>query len=90
VRYGFGCKVSIATTLEEGFIVGTRSLTGNPCNGHGLTPALEEMEILTDQRPSLAVVNRGDRGHGEEKTHVLKAPTAALSSPCFAAAVARS
>ena len=71
VRYEFGCKVSIATTLDEGFIVGMRSFPGNPYDGHTLAPALEQVEILTDQRPDLAVVDRGYRGHGALKTRVL-------------------
>ncbi|PTE17611.1 IS5 family transposase, partial [Cereibacter changlensis JA139] len=71
VRYEFGCKVSVATTLDEGFVVGMRSFAGNPYDGHTLRPALEQVEILTDQRPELAVVDRGYRGHGEEKTRVL-------------------
>jgi IS5 family transposase len=71
VRYEFGCKVSIATTLDEGFIVGMRSFPGNPYDGHTLAPALEQVEILTDQRPDLAVVDRGYRGHGVEKIRVL-------------------
>ena len=71
VRYEFGCKVSIATTLDEGFIVGMRSFPGNPYDGHTLAPALEQVEILTDQRPDLAVVDRGYRGHGVLKTRVL-------------------
>ncbi len=33
VRYEFGTKVSIATTLTGGFVVGTRSLPGNPFFG---------------------------------------------------------
>ena len=71
MRYEFGCKVSIATTLDEGFIVGMRSFPGNPYDGHTLAPALEQVEILTDQRPDLAVVDRGYRGHGVLKTRVL-------------------
>jgi transposase, IS5 family len=71
VRYEFGCKVSVATTLDEGFVVGMRSFPGNPYDGHTLKEALEQVEILTDQRPDLAVVDRGYRGHGEEKTRVL-------------------
>lgn len=71
VRYEFGCKVSIVSTLDEGFVVGMRSFPGNPYDGHTLTPALEQVEILTDHRPELAVVDRGYRGHGEEKTRVL-------------------
>ena len=71
VRYEFGCKVSVATTLDEGFVVGMRSFPGNPYDGHTLRPALEQVEILTDQRPDLAVVDRGYRGHGEDRTRVL-------------------
>jgi IS5 family transposase len=71
VRYEFGCKVSIATTVDEGFVVGMRSFAGNPYDGHTLRPALEQVAILTDQRPDLAVVDRGYRGHGENRTRVL-------------------
>ena len=71
VRYEFGCKVSVATTLDEGFVVGMRSFPGNPYDGHTLRTALEQVEILTDQRPDLAVVDRGYRGHGEDRTRVL-------------------
>lgn len=71
VRYEFGTKVSVATTLAEGFVVGLRSLPGSPYDGHTLAEALEQVEILTDQRPSLAVVDRGYRGHSVETTRVL-------------------
>lgn len=71
VRYEFGCKVSVATTLDEGFVVGMRSFPGNPYDGHTLRDALGQVEILTDQRPALAVVDRGYRGHDEGKTRVL-------------------
>ena len=71
VRYEFGCKVSVATTLDEGVVVGMRSFAGNPYDGHTLREALEQVTILTDQRPDLAVVDRGYRGHGVEATRVL-------------------
>ena len=71
VRYEFGCKVSVATTLDEGFVVGMRSFAGNPYDGHTLKEALEQVAILTDQCPDLAVVDRGYRGHGVEATRVL-------------------
>ncbi|PZX48973.1 IS5 family transposase [Cereibacter changlensis] len=71
VRYEFGCKVSVATTLDEGFVVGMRSFSGNPYDGHTLRQALEQVAVLTDQRPDLAVVDRGYRGHGENRTRVL-------------------
>lgn len=71
VRYEFGTKVSLATTLEGGLMVGARSFPGNPHDGHTLAPALEQIEILTGTRPSLTVVDRGYRGHGVETTRVL-------------------
>ncbi|MHB0708091.1 IS5 family transposase [Roseomonas mucosa] len=71
VRYEFGTKVSIATTLAGGFVVGMRSIPGNPYDGHTLPDALQQVETLTDQRPSLAVVDRGYRGHGVQGTRVL-------------------
>jgi IS5 family transposase len=67
VRYEFGCKVSIATTLDEGSIVGMRSFPANPYDGH----TLEQVEILTDQSPDLAAVDRGYQGHDALKTRVL-------------------
>jgi IS5 family transposase len=71
MRHEFGCKVSLATTLAEGFVVGMRSFAGNPYGGDTLKEALEQVTILTGQRPDLAVVDRGDRRHGVEATRVL-------------------
>lgn len=48
-----------------------RSYAGSPDDGHTLANALEQVEALTDQRPDLAVVYRGYRGHGVERTQVL-------------------
>lgn len=69
-------------------MVGMRAMPGNPYDGHTLTEALEQVEILTDQCPSLAVVDRGYRGHDVEKTQVLIAgskrgliPRAAIIDP---------
>ena len=52
-----------------------RALPGNPYDGHTLSEALEQVEILTDRRPSLAVVDRGYRGHGVATTRVLVSGT---------------
>ncbi|WP_299841332.1 IS5 family transposase [uncultured Jannaschia sp.] len=65
-RYEFGCKVTIATTHREGFVVGTRSMPGNPYDGHTLHEAVEQVEILADARPRRVFVDRGYRGHGIE------------------------
>lgn len=75
IRDEFGTKVSIATTIDEGFVVGMRALPGNPYDGHTLAEAFEQVEILKDQRPELAVVDRGYRGHGVETTQGLIAGT---------------
>ncbi|MEP4389908.1 MAG: IS5 family transposase [Sulfitobacter pontiacus] len=70
-RYEFGTKVSVATTNRGGFVVGMRALAGNPYDGHTLHEALEQVEILTDQRPEMAFVDRGYRGHGIEHVKVF-------------------
>ena len=70
-RYEFGTKVSVATTNRSGFVVGMRALPGNPYDGHTLAEALEQVEILTDQRPEMAFVDRGYRGHGVEDVKVF-------------------
>jgi IS5 family transposase len=75
IRYEFGCKVSIATTLAGGFVVGMRSMPGNPYDGHTLPDALQQVETLTGSCPSLAVVDRGYRGHGAHGTTVLVSGT---------------
>ena len=84
VRYEFGTKVSLATTLDGGFVVGARSFPGNPCDGHTLASALEQVAILTDQVPALAVVDRGYRGHGVETTKVLISGTRRGITPLLA------
>ena len=61
----------MATTLDEGFVVGMRSFPGNPYDGHTLRETLAQVEVLTDKRPDLAVIDRGYRGHGEGRTCVL-------------------
>lgn len=71
VRYEFGCKVSVATTLDERFVVGMRSFPGNPDDGHTLKETLAQVEVLTDKRPDLAIVDHGYMGHDEDKTRVL-------------------
>jgi len=70
-RYEFGTKVSVATTNRGGFVVGMRALPGNPYDGHTLAEALEQVEILTDQRPNMAFVDRGYRGHGVQDVKVF-------------------
>jgi IS5 family transposase len=60
--YEFGVKVSIAVTAKEGFVIGMRSMPGNPYDGHTLGSALEQVEILTENRPEIVLADRGYRG----------------------------
>ena len=55
----FGVKVSIVTTWKEGQVLGSRSMPGNPFDGHTLDEALEQAEILSDVKPTVAIVDRG-------------------------------
>ena len=49
-------------TAKEGLVVGMRSMPGNPYDGHTVDSQLEQVEILTDVRPKIALVDRSYRG----------------------------
>lgn len=52
-------KVTVATTLKEGLVVGMRLLPGNPYDGHTLDEAIEQVGILANQRPRVVMVDKG-------------------------------
>ncbi|HQQ71891.1 MAG TPA: IS5 family transposase [Alicycliphilus sp.] len=63
--YEFGVKVSVAVTHKQGLMVGARSFTGNPYDGHTLAEQLEQVTILTEDsgtQPKQVVVDLGFRG----------------------------
>jgi IS5 family transposase len=70
--YEFGVKVTIATTLKEGLVVGMRSMPGNPYDGHTLQETIEQVEILTDKRPGIAIVDKGYKGAELIGTQILR------------------
>jgi IS5 family transposase len=72
VRYEFGVKVSIVTTLKEGLVVGARSMPGNPYDGHTLHEALEQAAILSDVTPEMAFVDRGYKGVEVEHVQIWR------------------
>jgi IS5 family transposase len=74
----------VATTLDGGFVVGMRSMPGNPHDGHTLAEALEQVAILTDHAPSRVVVDRGYRGHGVAGPQVLISGTRRGLTPALA------
>jgi len=74
-KYEFGCKVSVATTSEDNFIVGSQALHGNPYDGHTLNGAVEQAERLGDFEAKEIYVDRGYRGHdyeGPAKVHLAR------------------
>lgn len=70
--YEFGVKVSIATTLKEGLVVGCRSMPGNPYDGHTLAETIEQVGILADQKPKTAIVDKGYQGAQVEGLQILR------------------
>ncbi|NCN42714.1 IS5 family transposase, partial [bacterium] len=61
-RYEFGCKVSVATTSKNNWIVGIQALHGNPYDGHTMPEALKQIERVTGVKPEFAFCDRGYRG----------------------------
>ena len=70
--YEFGVKVSVATTLSEGIVVGMRSMPGNPWDGHTLAETLEQVGILTNRQPKTAIVDKGYQGVEIQDVRILR------------------
>lgn len=65
--YEFGVKTSLAITEKQGLIVGARTFTGNPYDGHTLAGQLEQTRILLenvpgDLQPKVVLADLGYRG----------------------------
>ena len=63
--YEFGVKVSLVVTHLRGLMVGARSFTGNPYDGHTLAAQLEQTRNLMQdlgRTPKQVVVDLGYRG----------------------------
>ncbi len=64
-RYEFGCKVSLASTSKEGFIIACQALHGNPYDGHTLMATLAQAQRVTGREIIGDVfVDKGYKGHG--------------------------
>jgi IS5 family transposase len=70
--YEFGVKVTVATTLKEGLVVGMRSMPGNPWDGHTLAETVEQASILTYKRPKTVIVDRGYQGVVVDGVQILR------------------
>ncbi|KWC14889.1 transposase [Burkholderia ubonensis] len=65
--YEFGVKTSLAITEKSGLIVGARTFTGNPYDGHTLAAQLEQTRILLEgvpgePKPKTVLADLGYRG----------------------------
>jgi transposase, IS5 family len=71
--YEFGVKVSLVVTHLRGLMVGARSFTGNPYDGHTLAAQLEQTTNLMQdvgRSPKQVVVDLGYRGVDEDNPGV--------------------
>ena len=73
-KYEFGCKVSVATTSRDNWIVGVEALHNNPFDGHTLKGALEQVERLVGWTAQNAYCDKGYKGNpkrlGETNIHL--------------------
>ena len=67
----FGVKASIAVTNKEGFVIGAKSCSGNPYDGHTLQPQLKQIKQFTAVQPEQCFVDRGYRGYKVKDTQVF-------------------
>lgn len=61
-RYEFGCKVSVASTSRDNWIVGIKAFHQNPYDGHTLKEQLDQVERLTGYDLEHVYCDRGYRG----------------------------
>ncbi len=62
-RYEFGCKVGVATTSRDNFIVAITAFHGNPYDGHTLSETICQAERLGGFTAKEVYVDKGYRGH---------------------------
>jgi IS5 family transposase len=73
--YEFGNKVSVAITSRGGWLVGAKSFTTNPYDGHTLAAQMKQVKSMIGDRVSQVHVDMGYRGHdyeGNAAVHVDK------------------
>jgi transposase, IS5 family len=66
--YEFGSKVALAVTNREGFVLASKSLEGNPYDGHTLDATIGQVIAMTGIEPERTYVDQGYRGHDYAKT----------------------
>jgi IS5 family transposase len=82
-KYEFGCKVSVAATSKECFILGMKAYHGNPYDGHTLEGSITQTERISGFKANDIYVDRGYRGHnytGEALVHIAGRGTKKLKA----------
>ena len=74
-KYEFGVKVSVVTTSREGFVIGMKTLPGNPYDGHTLSESIEQARRITARELEGDIfADNGYRGHdyeGRATVHIV-------------------
>lgn len=65
-KYEFGCKVSVATTSKDNWIVGVEALHDNPFDGHTLKGALKQVKRLVGWDARNAYCDKGYKGNPKQ------------------------
>ena len=65
-KYEFGCKVSVATTSKDNWIIGVEALHNNPFDGHTLKGALQQVKRLVGWEPRNAYCDKGYKGNPKQ------------------------
>ena len=87
VKYEFGvkCTVAVTNTRAAGgqFVLGAKTIPGNPWDGDTLATQIDQVERLTGRHVRRAYVDRGYRGHKfrREGTEVFVTHARGITSP---------
>jgi IS5 family transposase len=74
-KYEFGNKVSVAVSSQGGWFVGSKSMMGNPYDGHTLSAQMKQVVNLIGNKVKEVHVDMGYRGddyNGDATIHVDK------------------
>jgi len=78
-KYEFGCKVSVATTSKDNFVLGVQAFHGNPYDGHTLKSAVSQAERLAEFSAKELFVDLGYRKHDYEGKALVHMPKRGMS-----------
>ncbi|MDF2964901.1 MAG: transposase family protein [Rickettsiaceae bacterium] len=73
-RYEYGNKVSVTMNVAKNkggcFVLHTKSLHGNPYDGHALKEVLEETQDLIGNKIKIVYADKGYKGYGVQDTTI--------------------